>query len=366
MKKSKIVIAAVVAVAAVMIVPRFLKPKEEVNSAAVPVVSVANPEIGTIEIYTDLSGSIEPSEMASIIPKAAGEVTEIYVKAGDVVTEGQPICHIDTKMVDTAKNSMDTAAVNLDNANRELERSRVLFESGNLSQQAYEQAQSSAELARLQYDSAKIAYDNQVEYSSITAPIAGKVESVSVEVHDNVSTQNIICVISGEGAKQVNFAVTERVVGGLHVGDTVEIDKNGTVYEGTISEVSTKIDDDTGLFNVKASLTEAQALATGSRVKLSVVSEHADNVLTVPTDAVYYSGGKPNVYTYDNGMVHEVPVEVGIFDAEKTEVISGLTADDQVIVTWSSELYEGSQVELAGADETTGETADETEEQAAE
>ena len=86
MKKSKIVIAAVVAVAAVMIVPRFLKPKEEVNSAAVPVVSVANPEIGTIEIYTDLSGSIEPSEMASIIPKAAGEVTEIYVKAGDVVT----------------------------------------------------------------------------------------------------------------------------------------------------------------------------------------------------------------------------------------------------------------------------------------
>ena len=68
--------------------------------------------------------------------EAGGEVTEVYVKAGDMVTEGQPICHIDTKMVDTAKNSMETAAVNMENANKELERSRVLFESGNMSQQA--------------------------------------------------------------------------------------------------------------------------------------------------------------------------------------------------------------------------------------
>ena len=110
-----------------------------------------------------------------------------------------------------------------------------------MSQQAFEQVQSSAKMAQLQYDSAKIAYDNQVEFSSITAPISGKVESVSVEVHDNVGTQNIICVISGEGAKQVNFSVTERVVAGLHVGDTVIISKNGTDYEGTISESAQRL-----------------------------------------------------------------------------------------------------------------------------
>lgn len=365
MKKSKVIVAVVVvAVAAVCILPRFLKPKDEVNSAAVPVVSTQKPQMGNIEIYTDLSGSIEPSEMASIIPKAAGEVTEVYVKAGDIVTEGQPICHIDTKMVDTAKNSMDTALVSLDNANKELERSRVLFESGNLSQQAYEQAQNSAKMAQLQYDSAKIAYDNQVEYSSITAPISGKVESVSVEVHDNVSTQNVICVISGEGAKQVKFSVTERVVGGLHVGDPIKIDKNGTVYDGTISEVSTKIDDATGLFDVKASLSDADALATGSRVKMSVISERADNVMTIPTDAVYYSQGEPNVYTFADGIVHEVPIEVGVFDAQTTEVKSGLTMEDDVIVTWSSELFEGAKVELAsgqaaeGTEETDGAEAD--------
>lgn len=348
MKKKKLIISiAAVAVVAALVGARFLKPKEEVNSAAVPAVLAEKPQIGSIENYTDLSGSIEPSEMASIIPKAGGEVTEVYIKSGDMVTEGQPICHIDTKMVDTAKNSMDTASVNMDNANKELERSRVLFESGNLSQQAFEQIQNSARMAQLQYDSAKIAYQNQVEFSSITAPISGKVESVSVQVHDNVGTQNIICVISGEGAKQVNFSVTERVVSELHVGDSVTINKNGTDYEGTISEVSTKIDDATGLFNIKASLANADALATGSRVKITVVSERADQVLTIPTDAVYYSQNKPKVYTYNSGTVHEVPIEVGIFDSEQTEVVSGLTEDDMVITTWSSELYEGAQVQLA-------------------
>ena len=150
------------------------------------------------------------------------------------------------------------------------------------------------------------------------------------------------------------------------MGDTVIINKNGTDYEGTISEVSTKIDDATGLFNVKASLAGADALATSSRVKLTVVSEKAENVLTIPTDAVYYSQNKPKVYTYDNGTVHEVPIETGIFDSEKTEVISGLTENDMVITTWSSELYEGAQVQLPseaaseGGEAQTGEQEEET------
>ena len=70
------------------------------------------------------------------------------------------------------------------------------------------------------------------------------------------------------------------------------------------------------------------------------------------------------VYTLQDGLVHECPVEVGIYDSEKSQITSGLTMEDDVIVTWSSELFEGSQVEIfdeasalqaaAGADETAG------------
>lgn len=358
MKKMKkvIITAAVIAVAAVIIVPRFLKPKEEVVAAALPVVSIAKPEIGSIELKTALTGSVEPADIVYVIPKVAGEVTETYVKAGDMVQEGQKLVHIDTKQVDAAKIALDTAALSLQDANTNLNRMRVLFESGDISSQAYEQVQSSAKMAKLQYESAKLQYDNQVEFSMITAPISGLVESFNVEAHDNVSQQNTICVISGEGMKAVSFYVTERVMKGIETGDAISIEKNGTEYRGVVTEVSTMLDTATGLFKVKASLENADALATGTQVKLYVTSERADNVMIVPTDAIYYTNGEPRVYTYKDGAVLENAIEVGVYDADKAEIKSGLTLEDDVIVTWSSELFTGSKVELANNKAASAET----------
>lgn len=345
-KKSVIITAVVIVAAAALIAPRFLKPKEEVVAASLPMVSIQKPEIGTIELFTGLTGTVEPSDIVYIIPKVAGEVTEVYVKAGDYVEEGQKLLHIDTKQVDGAKITLDTAAVSLQDANINLQRMSVLFQSGDISRQQFEQVQSSVKLAKLQYDAAKMAYDNQIEFSTITAPIGGLVESFNVEVYDNVAQSNVLCVISGEGTKAVSFNVTERVVEGLELGDTIRVQKNGSDYTGVITELSSMVDASTGLFKVKASLEGGEGLATGAQVKLYVTSGKAENVMMLPTDAIYYQGGKAMVYTYKDDAVQEVPVEVGIYDSEKTEITDGLTIDDDVIVTWSSELFEGSQVEL--------------------
>ena len=120
---------------------------------------------------------------------------------------------------------------------------RDRYQSGDISQQQFEQAQTSAKMAKLQYDSAKLNYDNQVEFSTITAPIGGLVESFNVEVHDNVAQSNVLCVISGEGTKAVSFNVTERVITGLKVGDPVRIEKNGSDYHGVITELSSMVDE---------------------------------------------------------------------------------------------------------------------------
>lgn len=368
MKRKKLVIGAVVVVVAALVLPRFLRPKEEVAAASLPVVSVQKPEIGDLKLYTGLTGTVEPSDIVYVIPKVAGEVTEVNVKAGDYVTEGQKLLHIDTKQVDGARIALDQAAVNLQDSNANLERMTVLFQSGDISRLQFDQAQSSAKLAKLQYDSAKLAYDNQIEFSSITAPISGLVESFNVEVHQNVSQQNTLCVISGEGSKAISFDVTDRVIKGLQVGDTITVEKSGSQYDGVITELSSMVDPATGLFRVKATLSQAEGLATGAQAKLYVISERADQVMLVPTDAVYYEGGKAMVYTLQDGLVHECPVEVGIYDSEKSQITSGLTMEDDVIVTWSSELFEGSQVEIFdeasalpaegqaadGADETAG------------
>ncbi len=348
MKKGILITGAAAAlVAAIVVIPLVLRSRTTAEEAPLPVVEVQTLQTGSIKLYRNLVGSVEPSDVVYIYPKMAGEVMEVYVKAGDIVAEGQAICKIDTKQVETARLSMESARINMNDAQTNLERQSALFRAGDVSSVAFEQARSQAEAARISYDSAKINYDNQMEYSNITASIAGKVEICDIEVHDNVSQQNLICVISGEGSKSLSFSVPEKIVKQLKVGDIVTIEKNGMEYQGNITEISSMIDGATGLFKVKSSVDRGDALSTGSTVKLYVTSDRADQVMTLPVDAVYYSGGDAYVYTYDQGVVHYVPVEVGIYDSERIEILSGIGPEEQVITTWSSELFEGARVQIA-------------------
>lgn len=347
--KKKAAICAVAALAAAAVTVSGCGKKGDVQVVAPPLVEVEQPEKGDIELYRSLIGNVEPSDMVYIIPKAAGEITAVYVKAGDYVTEGQVLCEIDTKQVDAARLQLEAAEIALNDANTNLERMKVLYASGDISAQSFEQVESGAKSAKIQYDSAKLNYDYQIEFSNITATISGKIESSNMEVHDMATQTSPLCVISGEGAKAVTFSVTEAILDNVHVGDTIRIEKNGSEYTGTITDVNTMVDAATGLFKVKASVADSDALVSGSSVKLYVTSDKASDVMTIPVDSVYYDNGNAYVYTYDSGTVHEVPVETGISNSEKMEIISGLTMDDQVITTWSPELYEGAPAELVTA-----------------
>ncbi len=360
MKKSVgIAIGAVVVVAVGAAAVSSLKPKNTENEAvAPPAVRVENPSNGTIELFRSLIGTVEPADQVYVIPKAAGEITAVYVNPGDYVEEGQLLCEIDTKQVDAAKLQLESAEIQLNDAQTNLDRMKVLYASGDISAQSYEQVESAAKAAQIGYDSAKLAYDNQVEFSSITATIAGKIESSSMEVHGMASSASPLCVIAGDGAKSVSFSVTEAILDQVYVGEQIKIEKNGSDYVGTVTEVNTMVDAATGLFKVKATVEDNGSLISGSSVKLYITSDKAENVMTVPVDSVYYSNGEPYVYTYDNGTVHKVTVETGISDDEKTQILSGLSADNEVIITWDPELYEGAPAVLAGDIGTTVETVE--------
>lgn len=99
-----------------------------------------------------------------------------------------------------------------------------------------------------------------------------------------------------------------------------------------------------------ATQTYLTRLPTGSMVKLYVTSEQAEQVMTVPVDSVYYDGGLSYVYIYDpeESVLHKQEVEVGLYDSDWIEIKSGLSMSDQVLTTWTSELYEGTKVRLKG------------------
>ena len=366
---------------------RLTRPEEAVETTPLPTVSVTRPEIASIGIETSLIGQMVPGDLYYVTPKAAGEIREIYVEQGDFVEEGDPICEIDNqKQIDAAKISLDSAQVSVDTyqdsvatAKTNLDRMAALLNTGDISSQtyeqtkaAYDQAAAGLEGAKLQLEAAQLQYDTQVEYATVTAPVSGKIESESMEINALAAQSTQLCVISGDSAKKVQFGVTDRLLPAFSLGETIRVEKQGETYEGTISSISTMVSAASGLYPLEATVADNGAIPAGASVKVYFTSEKAEDVLTVPTDAIYYDGGKNYVYTVseiskeelsDNGSgtvatvmegntpaeVHKIEVETGLSDGERTEIRSGISQEDTVILTWTNQLYEGAQVQVLSA-----------------
>ncbi len=346
MKKKILLLGVIAVLLVVVIIIRINEGKKAVEQDVLPVVETAYPKVGTIELYTSLVGTVEPETVARIYPETSGTVTQVLVKAGDMVNEGQLLCVIDTKKVESSKSSLDNAEVTYKEAQDTLGRMAVLYQSGDIAEQEYQNYVNTAKKAEIAYKQAKDEYENQISYSNILSPISGKIESCNIEVFDKVAVSDQICVVSGEGNKIISASLTEKLKSNVKLGDTVKAEKDGEVLEGSISEMSEMVDEKTGLYKIKIQLKESTDLSTGTNVKLSVCSERAEQVVTVPVDSVYYENSKPYVFTYDNGTVHKTFIEAGIYDLDQMEVKEGITVDMSVIVTWSPELYEGANVLL--------------------
>lgn len=187
MKKGWIGGIIVAAAALALILPRVLIKKPFSEGMAEPLVEAETPRERDILLSTGLVGKVEPEDVVYLYPKAAGEVTEVGVKAGDLVEKGQVICVIDTKQIESAKSALDSASLNLTQAKEDFARQSMLYESGDISRQSFEQSQNQVKSAQITYDSAKVNYDNQVSYSYVEAPISGVVEICNIQVFDQVS-----------------------------------------------------------------------------------------------------------------------------------------------------------------------------------
>ena len=372
-KQVKIAIGAVIVLGfAGLVATRMMKPQEEMQTKGLPAVTLTTATEGSIEQTTALMGTVQPSDTYYITPKVAGELVEIYVQNGQSVEEGAPIAKIDNqKQIDAAKSQMEAANASVQAASQQaataqdaVNRMTPLYESGDISVQSYNQTANSAKAAASQVDaakaqaaSAKLNYETQVEFATVTAPAAGVVQNQNMTLHGMVSQSSQLCVITGTGAKVVKFNVTEDVLQNLTMGQTVTVEKNGTSYSGMITKLTKLVDPQSGLFPVEATLSGAGALSDGSSTKLSLVAAKADHALLVPVDAVYYSGGNPYVYTYENGLVKRVFITTGISDNQYYEVTDGLDGTEQIVNSWTDDIYDGAEVRIVDANGQTTEDA---------
>ena len=346
-----IAILIILSVLSFFIVRRIMKPKEEVEGKALPTVTCISMEKGDIAVKEELLGEISAKEQFRLLSKISGEVLEIDKENGSEVKKGERIALLDNqKQIDAAKYSLEQAKAQAEVARDSRDRLATLKESGDISVQDFEAADAQAKAAEAQVKAAKLNYDTQVEFSEITAPSDGILQNSILVKGAFIPQGTQLATLMGAGAQQVLFSVTEELVKNLSVGQSIMLEKGKESYPGTITEISSVLLPETGLFPVKAEV-ENTDFPEGSKAKISLTKDSRTSVNILPLNVLYYENGEAFVYVFEGtdgneGLLRKKKVELGLSGEESAEILSGLSEEDKVVSSWNNEMFDGAKVRL--------------------
>lgn len=346
-----IAILIILSVLSFFLVRRIMKPKEEVEGKALPTVTCISMEKGDIAVKEELLGEISAKEQFRLLSKISGEVLEIDKENGSEVKKGERIALLDNqKQIDAAKYSLEQAKAQAEVTRDSRDRLATLKESGDISVQDFEAADAQAKAAEAQLKAAKLNYDTQVEFSEITAPADGILQNSILVKGAFIPQGTQLATLMGAGAQQVLFSATEELVKNLSVGQSIMLEKGKESYPGTITEISSVLLPETGLFPVKAEV-ENTDFPEGSKAKISLTKDSRTSVNTLPLNVLYYENGEAFVYVFEGtdgneGLLRKRKVELGLSGEESAEILSGLSDRDKVVSSWNNEMFDGAKVRL--------------------
>ena len=184
--------------------------------------------------------------------------------------------------------------------------------------------------------------------TSVISPVSGEIVECKIDDFGTCSDSGVAYTIIDTSRKKAVFYVTGDAKNNMAVGQKVVIDKSGTQYNATVDQISDTPDEKKHLYRVTAVISENDmaALDAGTSVRLITSIKKSDNALTVPIGVVYYDEGRAFVYVAKDSQAVKTMIETGVDDTVDIEVVSGLTADDQVIVNWSAQLQDKAAVNV--------------------
>jgi RND family efflux transporter MFP subunit len=218
-------------------------------------------------------------------------------------------------------------------------------------QAALEAAQSQLSVAR-----AKLVHDQSLfDYSRITAPFSGVVTEryanlgTLVQAGTGSSTQAMpIVKLSQDDLFRLVIPVPESYVRYIHVGDKVDVRVSSLsrTLPGKVARFSVDVREDTRTMHTEVDVANPDhVLLPGLYADAELALDRKDDVPTVPVQAVNHQGERTSVLVVNgSGEIEDRIVQLGLQTASDAEIVSGLNAGEQVVVSDRSGLKAGEKV----------------------
>ncbi len=313
------------------------KATEEQSADTVRLVEVAPAEMRALNLSEEFTAQLEAKVVNNIAAQAGGRLKQLLVKVGDRVGAGQAVARMEATQAAQAQ-------IQLADAKTNFARMDELYKVGGVSKAQWEQAKSAV-------DQAKLAYGNAAENTVLRSPISGFVTAKNYDNGDMTSPQLPVVVIQQIAPVKAVIGVSEQYYSFLKKGAaaTLSVDALGEeTFSGVVTNIFPTLDPVTHTVSTEIEVANKDLkLRPGmyARVHLDFGTKEA---LTVPDKAIVRQAGSGAryVYVFSGGKAVYRAVELGQQQGDLYEVVSGLNAGDQVIISAPSNLKNGLSVKL--------------------
>ncbi|MFA4988350.1 MAG: HlyD family efflux transporter periplasmic adaptor subunit [Candidatus Omnitrophota bacterium] len=302
-KKTKILLAVVILGAALFLARALYRnPKSDSE-----IIREIRPNVGSIYNIVSTTGTVYPKNRLEIIPPVSGRVESVLVKEGDNVAVGQVLAWM---------SSTERAAL-LDSARGQGEEKLKYW------QEAYKPI-------------------------ALLSPIKGEVIVATTQPGQTVTTSDAVIVLSDKLI--VRAQVDETDIG------KVKLDQKATIILDAYPDINidAKVEhiyyESETVNNVTIYKVDLipdkipEFFRSGMNATIDFKVEGKDNALLIPVEAVRKENGRSYVFLKEDngGNPASQAVELGITDDKNYEVLSGLNADDTLIITSKKYVFPSS------------------------
>lgn len=306
--------------------------KEAATGDKPKAVTVGPVTSGPFKHYVEVQGQVESDNVVTATAKAMGTIEQVLVKEGDHVTKGQALARIDNAVL---RNNIAQVQTQLDVAENLFQRQKALWDQKIGSEVQYINAK--AQRDGLQRQMATLR--EQLNQSTVTAPLTGTVDKVNARVGENAQNPLGLFRIVNLSDLKVVGDVSESYLQYLRKGTPVEVEfpELNQSISGTVSFVAAVVDPTSRTLRVEARVRDNGKLRPNMIAKLRVNDQTLKNAVTIDQNLVQNSEKGPIVFVAaEKGgkkVVESRSVKTGLSYNGRIEILSGLKVGDQVITT---------------------------------
>ena len=338
----------------------------ETAQAALPAVSVVSPKQTAPADEIILPGNVQPFITSPIYSRTNGYLEKWYFDIGAHVKKGQLLAVIQTPEVDQqlqqARSNLLTAQANLELASVTKTRYQGLLKSNAVSQQDVDNAVGTynANKSIVEADKAAVEqYSALASFEKIYAPFDGVITARNTDIGDLINSGSGTGVktdlfhIAQPGELRVYVNVPEEYSQGIRTGMTADLalaEFPGRKFQGKLVRTSDAINVTTRTLLVEIDVDNPTGtLLTGSYAEVHLAIPTQSATLLLPVNTLIFRSEGLHVGVVKDGKVVLTAVTPGHDFGNEIEIVSGLAANDQVIVNPPDSIVSGQTVQIVQA-----------------